>query len=83
MNNQSPKQSSDRQYYMFALRIVGDFGITIAVPAVLGTLLGQWLEDKYGHAPFFTVFCLIIAFLITIRIIQKKAKKYGDQYEKM
>jgi len=83
MDKQPQKQSSDREYYMFALRIVGDFGITIAVPAVLGAFLGQWLENKYSHAPLFTILSLVVAFLITIRIIQKKAKKYGDQYNKM
>jgi len=80
---EAPKKTSDRAYYMFALRIVGDFGATIAVPAVLGALLGTWLDGKYQKYPLFTAICLAVAFLTTIRIIQKKAKRYGREYEQL
>lgn len=82
MKNQTPKKS-DRAYYLFAFRIVGDFGATIAVPAILAALLGNWLDEKYSKYPLFTVILLIIAFLATARIIQKKAKKYGKEYEQL
>jgi len=78
-----PKKTSDRAYYLFALRIMGDFGATIAVPAVLASLLGRWLDEKYHKYPLFIIICLIIAFIVTIRIIQKKVKKYGEEYNKM
>ncbi len=74
---------SDRKYYLFALRIAGDFGATIAIPAVLGALLGNWLDEKYDKYPLFLIICLLLGFAATIRIIQKKAKKYGEQYNKM
>ncbi|KKR49174.1 MAG: hypothetical protein UT86_C0001G0146 [Candidatus Magasanikbacteria bacterium GW2011_GWC2_40_17] len=77
------KKSSDRAYYLFALRIVGDFGIAIALPAVLGAILGRYLDEKYGRSALFTIFCLIVAFLITISIVYKKAKLYGGEYQKM
>jgi len=82
MDNQ-PQSSNDRKYYLFALRIVGDFGATIAIPAVLGALLGKWLDEKYHHYPLFTAICLLVAFAITIQIIRKKAKRYGDEYQKL
>ena len=81
MSNLTPKKS-DREYYLFALRIMGDFGVSIAVPAVLAALLGTWLDGKYQKYPFFTVICLIVAFIATVKIIRKKAKKYGDEYQK-
>lgn len=79
----SKRKTSDRAYYLFALRIVGDFGIAIAVPAVLGAVLGRTLDEKYHRASLFTVLCLIVAFLITISIVYKKAKYYGNEYQKM
>jgi len=82
MPNES-KKPSDRAYYLFALRIVGDFGATIAVPAVLASLLGRWLDEKYDKYPLFIILSLLVAFLLTIRIIQTKAKRYGDEYNKM
>ena len=78
-----PKKTSDREYYLFALRIVGDFGISIAVPAVLAALLGGYLDDKFARYPLFTIICLIVAFSLTALMIRKKAKKYGDIYKKM
>lgn len=82
MDAKNPK-TSDREYYLFALRIIGDFGVNIAVPAVLAALLGNWLDEKYDRYPLFIILCLIVAFLFTAKIIQKKAKKYGDEYQKM
>ena len=78
-----PQNSSDRKYYLFAMKIVGDFGASIAIPAVLGAVAGNWLDEKYARSPFFTILCLALAFLATARIIQKKAKKYGELYQKM
>ena len=75
--------STDRGYYMLALRIIGDFGATIAVPVVLFALVGQWLDDKYGKYPLFTGLCLLVSFVITAKIIVKKAKRYGEEYNKL
>ncbi|MFA6485878.1 MAG: AtpZ/AtpI family protein [Candidatus Magasanikbacteria bacterium] len=80
---EKPPKTSDRQYYLFALRIVSDFGATIAVPAILAAWIGTWLDEKYNRAPLFLAICLIVAFAATARIIQKKAKKYGEEYQKM
>ena len=80
---ETPKKTSDREYYLFALRIAGDFGASIAVPAVLAAMLGRYLDDKYVRYPLFTVICLLVAFGLTALMIRKKAKKYGEQYQKM
>lgn len=79
--DQKAPQKSDRQYYMFALRIVGDFGASIAVPVVLFALLGQYLDEKYNKSPWFTILGFVLAAVITARLIYRKAKKYGDQYQ--
>jgi hypothetical protein len=78
-----PRKTGKREYYLFAFRIMGDFGISIAVPAILAALLGQYLDGKYGKYPLFTILSLVTAFLITIRIIQKKSKSYGDEFARM
>lgn len=81
MKNTQP--NSDRQYYLFALKIMGDFGVAIAVPVVVLVLVGQWLDEKYNFAPFFTIFGFVLAALASVRIIYKKTKIYGEQYKKM
>lgn len=74
---------SDREYYLFALRIIGDFGVNIAVPVVVLALLGEYLDDKYGWTPIATISGFILAALISGIIIYRKAKKYGREYQDM
>lgn len=81
MDNKS--KTSDRQYYLFALKIMGDFGASIAVPVVIMVLIGQWLDEKYHTLPLFTVFGFVIAALVTVKIIYKKAKIYDVEYKRL
>lgn len=77
------KNQSERRYYLFALRIVGDFGASIAVPVVLCALLGKYIDGKVGHAPLFTILGFVLAALISGKIIYTKAKKYGKEYQQL
>lgn len=77
------KATADRGYYMFALRIVGDFGVTIAVPVVILVLIGQWLDNKWHTSPLFTILGFIVAALLSGIIIYRKAKRYGAEYQKL
>lgn len=82
---ETPKKpdKSDRKYYLFALRIVGDFGVSIAVPIVILAVIGQKIDEKYHTAPVFLILGFVVAALLSGRIIYKKAKKYGEEYQKM
>jgi F0F1-type ATP synthase assembly protein I len=77
------KKVSDREYYIFAFRIMGDFGSTIAIPVVLFVLIGQYLDGRYDKSPWFTVAGFTVAALITAKLIHQKAKKYGREYQAM
>lgn len=68
---------------LMGLRIVGDFGATIAVPVMLFVLAGQWLEKNYGHAPWFTITGFTLAAILSGKMIYKKAKKYGEEYKNL
>lgn len=81
MENKEVK--SDRAYYLFGLKIAGDFSVSIAVPVVILAILGQWLDEKYNKRPFFLILGFALAALISGRIIYKKAKAYGEEYKKM
>lgn len=76
-----PNKTTDREYYLFALRIIGDFGINIAVPVVALVLLGQYLDEKYRTNPWFTILGFALAALVSGKIIYTKAKKYGQEYQ--
>ncbi len=78
-----PQKTSDREYYIFALRIMGDFGATIAAPVIIFVLIGQYFDNRYGHAPIFTVIGFLLAAFGSGSIIYKKAKKYGKEFQQM
>jgi len=80
---QPNRPKDDRKYYLFALKIAGDFGVAIAAPAVVAALLGNWLDGKYSTYPLFLILCLLVAGLLTAKSIHRKAKRYGEQYNKM
>lgn len=83
MDEKEPAKTTDRQYYLFALRIIGDFGASIAMPIVILVLIGQYFDEQYHRSPLFTILAFVIAALISGKIIHKKAKRYGNQYQKM
>jgi F0F1-type ATP synthase assembly protein I len=83
MSENQSKKTTDREYYLFAFRIMGDFGVTIAVPVVLFVLIGQYLDGKYNTRPWFMVVGFLMAGLLTAKLIHKKAKRYGKEYQAM
>lgn len=82
-NNLPQKSNNDRKYYLFALKIAGDFGASIAVPVVLFVLIGKYFDKKYNYTPFFTTLAFVLAALISAKIIYKKAKRYGAEYQQL
>lgn len=72
---------NDRKNAILGLRIVGDFGMTIAIPVVVFVIIGQWMDGKYNTGPWFTIGSFILAALVSGRSIYKKAKEYGKEYQ--
>ena len=66
---------------LMGLRIAGDFGATIAVPIIVFVIIGQWLDGKYEKSPLFTVLGFILAAVLSGKMIYKKAKAYGKEYQ--
>ena len=83
MQDNQPKKSNGYQYQLFAFKMLGDFGASIAVPVVIFVLVGQYLDEKYTRSPLFTILGFVLAAMLTAKIIYKKAKRYGDEYKKM
>jgi len=80
--DKSPK-TTQREYYLFVIKIIGDFGVALAAPVVVLVILGQYLGDLYGHKILLTFLAFLIAALASAKIIHKKAKNYGKEYQKL
>ena len=72
-----------RKAYIFAFKALGDFGVTIAVPAVVAALAGKWLDTKFDSSPKYTIILFTIAFVLTILIVVRKVKRYGKEYQEL
>ncbi len=83
MNEPKHHQSSDWSYHLFAFRIIGDFGATIAAPVVLFVLVGRSLDERYQGGWLFTVLAFVLAALLSGIVIYRKAKRYGQEYQKL
>lgn len=70
-----------RDYYLLGLRIVGDFGATLALPAVAAAVLGTRLDAAWGTRPYALFAALALAALLSALMIRKKASLYGKLYQ--
>lgn len=68
---------------ILGLRIVGDFGATIAIPVVLFVIIGQYIEKRYGFAPWPTIAAFALAATLSAQMIYKKAKRYNSEYHNL
>jgi F0F1-type ATP synthase assembly protein I len=80
---EQPKKPNDRAYYLFAGKIVGDFTGTIAIPAVVFALIGEYLDTKYHKEPLFLMLGLLLAFSVSMKSVYKKTKKYSEEYQEI
>jgi LPXTG-motif cell wall-anchored protein len=71
----------ERRYLLLAMRIAGDFGVTIAVPVVALSMLGKWLDRRYGSGPWLTVVGFVLAAGLTYLIIKRKTVRYAAEYD--
>lgn len=77
------KPSDDRRYYLFALKIVGDFGASIAIPVVIFALLGKYLDARYNTAPWLLICGFALSAFLSGKMIYNKAKRYGAEYQNL
>ena len=62
---------------------MADFGVSIAVPVVLLSVIGKWLDERYGTGPVLKIIGFVLAFILTALIINRKAKYYGKVYKEI
>lgn len=65
------------------MKIFVDFSGTIAIPAVLAALLGEWLDERYATSPRYLIICLVVAFLLSAKHLTGKARKYSRDYNRL
>lgn len=77
------KKGSDNAFYLLGLRVLADFGATIAVPAVAAAWLGAKVDAAWGSKPYAALSFLALAFVLTAALIRRKAAAYGKAYQEL
>lgn len=75
--------TSDNKYWIFGLRIVGEFGGLIAVPVVVLVLLGRWLDGRWGTKPWMTIVAFVLAAVISGMMVWKRTKDVAKEYQQL
>ncbi len=81
MAEDSPKTTSDSKnkgvWYQQALEIFGRLSGWVLLPLIGGTLLGRWLDGRYGTKPIWLLISVGAAFVIsTIGLIRQAKAEY-------
>ncbi|MCX6781072.1 MAG: AtpZ/AtpI family protein [Candidatus Magasanikbacteria bacterium] len=70
-----------RRSYLLGLKIASDFGASIAIPVVAFVVLGKWLQQKYGFAPYGIIGGFVVAATLTTTILRRKVRWYAAEYK--
>jgi F0F1-type ATP synthase assembly protein I len=71
------------KYYAFAIRAMGELTVMIAAPAILAALAGKWLDNYFASGKLWFIILLVLAFVLTIIILPRKIRQYGQDYQKL
>jgi len=73
-----PLKPSKDKWLGEALAVFARFSAWVVGPVVIGTLLGKWLDDKYGGGQFIFLGTIGAAFIISISgLIIEAGREYG------
>lgn len=75
------KKNNDARYWIFGLRIVVDFGASIALPVVVLSMAGKRLDARFGTHPWLLIAGFVLAAMLSAALIYRSAKRYGRQYQ--
>lgn len=75
MDNDSQKPK--KNYYFLTLKVVGEFGVAIALPIILLVLLGKYLDNLTGKQPLFTLIGFIVAIFVAGKLFMSRAKQHS------
>lgn len=82
-NAQKSTKNNERRAHLLGLRIMGDFGVIIAIPIVLFSWIGKRLDTRWQTAPLFLIIGFALAFTLSAISVYKKSKHYAKLYKEI
>ncbi len=83
MTETNKLKSTEKAWWADALTMFTRLSIWIAVPVIIASLLGSYLDDKYGTAPWLLLACVGVSFIFTmIILVRETMKSFGEIEDK-
>ena len=77
------KDPLQRKYSLLGMKIASNFVVSIALPAVLFTYIGQRFDTHYDTGYRYTIIAMALSIIVVVKIIKDKAKKYTEEFKKI
>lgn len=68
------EEVSEKSRFLEGLELASNLGFTIAIPIVIGALLGSFLDSKLNTSPKLTLSLIMLGFFISLYNIYKLTK---------
>jgi len=72
----------DKQYWVESIKIFSRLSVWIVFPALLGALLGKWLDKKYNSSPRWFLIVIGLSFIFSIIALVKNTLEEYKKIEK-
>ena len=69
------KKNDDHYRWIRQSGLLATIPFLLAVPPIVGVVIGRWLDERFGTGPLFTVILLIFGFIAGIREVAAVLKK--------
>jgi len=81
MTDVNKPKSTEKAWWTDALAMFTRLSIWIAVPVILASLLGSFLDDKYNTSPWLLMSCVGVSFIFTMIVLVKETMKSFKEIE--
>jgi len=81
MEEQKEVKQVDKAWRKDALMMFSRLSLWVAFPVILASLLGQWLDERFGTKPWILVVCVVVAFDVTIIVLVKETGRVFKKIE--
>jgi ATP synthase protein I len=76
------ENKDDRYAWARQAGLLATIPFLLAVPPIIGVLIGRYLDDRFNTNPILTIVLLIFGFAASIREVATVLKKAGDGSDK-
>lgn len=75
-----------KESWSLVLRVMANLSIWIAAPVIIGSILGEWLDEKFNTKPWLLLATIGVAFIVSMYGLvlnaQKEFKKIDEDFDK-